>query len=69
MLQSVKFCTNIFGNILPEDVSEEDIKVKGQSTRKVIAQEYAEGLRMFGSDPVNGFVVELETGKLGLVKV
>ena len=59
--------TNIFGNILPEDVSEDDIKVKRQNTRKFIIQEYAEGLRMFGSDPVKGFVVELEPGKLGLV--
>lgn len=36
--------------------------------RKVINQEHSNGLRMFGSDPVNGYVVELETGKLGLVE-
>ena len=50
-------------------VSEDDIKVKGQNTHNFIIQEHAEGLRMFGSDPVNGFVVELEHGKLGLVNV
>lgn len=36
--------------------------------RKVINQEHSNGLRMFGSDPINGYVVELETGKLGLVE-
>jgi hypothetical protein len=36
--------------------------------RKVITQEHSNGLRMFGSDSINGYVVELETGKLGLVK-
>jgi hypothetical protein len=36
--------------------------------RKVISQEHSNGLRMFGSDPINGYVVELETGKLGLIE-
>ena len=35
---------------------------------KFIDQEGTNGLRMFGSDPVNGYIAELETGKLGLVK-
>jgi len=42
--------------------------MKVLDARKFISHEYTNGLRMFGSDPVNGYVVELETGKLGLVK-
>lgn len=42
--------------------------MKVLDARKFISQEHTNGLRMFGSDPVNGYVVELETGKLGLVK-
>ena len=42
--------------------------MKQLNARKFISHEYSNGLRMFGSDPVNGYVVELETGKLGLLK-
>ena len=67
-LRSVKFCANVFGNILPDDVSK-DMGAKWQSNHKLAAQKYFEGLQTFGSDPLHGFVVELETGKLGLVKI
>lgn len=42
--------------------------MKMLDARKFISQEHTNGLRTFGSDPVNGYVAELETGKLGLVK-
>lgn len=77
---SVNFCGNLFGEIQPDDVLAVQNKMVGETTkqaeevmkmldaRKVINQEHSNGLRMFGADPVNGFVVELESGKLGLVK-
>jgi len=43
--------------------------MKQLDARSFISQEHTNGLRMFGSDPINGYVVELETSKLGLVKV
>jgi len=66
--EAVQFCTNIFGDIVPEGVADEAANLKEQQTRKVIMEEYAEGLRMFGSDPINGMVVDLKAGKLGLIK-
>jgi len=42
--------------------------MKVLDARKSVTLEVSQALRMFGSDPVNGYVVELETGKLGLVK-
>jgi hypothetical protein len=53
---------------VPEGVADEAANLKEQQTRKVIMEEYAEGLRMFGSDPINGMVVDLKAGKLGLIK-
>jgi len=78
--KTVNFCGNLFGEIQPDDVVAVQNKMVSETTkqaqevmqmldaRKVITQEHSNGLRMFGSDSINGYVVELETGKLGLVK-
>ena len=42
--------------------------LKVLDARKSMIHNISNTLRMFGSDPVNGYVAELETGKLGLVK-
>ena len=42
--------------------------MKVLDARKSMIRYIFNPLRMFGSDPINGYVAELETGKLGLVK-
>jgi hypothetical protein len=54
--------------VIGESTKQAKEVMKMLDARKVISQEHSNGLRMFGSDPVNGYVVDLETGKLGLVK-
>ena len=42
--------------------------MKVLDARKSMIRDISNPLRMFGSDPIDGYVAELETGKLGLVK-